>query len=57
MRRVDCARCGVHVEMVPWATGKSPMTHAFVWFLANWTRLLSLEGDGTSVSRDLGRVF
>src|SRR5690606_3731472 len=26
MRRVDCPRCGVKVEMVPWATGKSPLT-------------------------------
>ncbi len=25
MRRVDCPRCGVTVEMVPWATGKSPL--------------------------------
>lgn len=41
MRRVECPRCGVTTEMVPWATGKSPMTHAFVWFLANWARLLS----------------
>ena len=26
MRRVDCKGCGVTVEMVPWATGKSPTT-------------------------------
>src|SRR5690349_3226968 len=24
MRRVDCRPCGVTVEMVPWASGKSP---------------------------------
>jgi transposase len=41
MRRVDCPKCGVHVEMVPWATGKSPMTHAHVWFLASWAKVLS----------------
>jgi transposase len=41
MRRVDCPRCGVVVEMVPWATGKSPMTHAYIWFLANWAKALS----------------
>ncbi len=41
MRRVDCARCGVTVEMVPWATGKSPLTHAYCWFLASWAKTLS----------------
>jgi transposase len=41
MRRVDCRRCGVTVEMVPWASGKSPSTHAYTWFLASWAKVLS----------------
>jgi transposase len=41
MRRVDCPRCGVTVEMVPWAAGKTAATHAFVWFLASWAKVLS----------------
>ena len=41
MRRVDCPRCGVTVEMVPWAAGKTQSTHAFVWFVASWARVLS----------------
>jgi transposase len=41
MRRVDCPKCGVVVEMVPWATGKSPTTHAHTWFLASWAKVLS----------------
>jgi len=41
MRRVDCRRCGVSVEMVPWAAGKTQSTHAYVWFLASWARVLS----------------
>jgi transposase len=41
MRRVDCPRCGVTVEMVPWASGKSPLTHAYCWFLADWAKVLS----------------
>jgi transposase len=41
MRRVDCLRCGVTVEMVPWASGKSPSTHAYTWFLASWAKVLS----------------
>jgi transposase len=41
MRRVNCRRCGVTVEMVPWASGKMQTTHAMVWFLASWARVLS----------------
>lgn len=41
MRRVDCPRCGVTVETVPWATGKMQTTHALAWFLASWARVLS----------------
>jgi transposase len=26
MRRVDCRRCGVTVELVPWADGKHQLT-------------------------------
>lgn len=41
MRRVDCRGCGVTVECVPWAEGKSPRTHALTWFLARWAKRLS----------------
>lgn len=41
MRRVDCRQCGVTVEMVPWASGKSPATYAYTWFLASWAKVLS----------------
>jgi len=41
MRRIDCRTCGVTVEEVPWATGKSQMTNAFKLFLAFWARKLS----------------
>ena len=44
MRRVDCPGCGVTVEMVPWADGKSPTTHAYTWFLASWAKVLSWSG-------------
>lgn len=40
-RRVDCDRCGVHVEVMPWATGKSSMTTVYMIFLATWARRLS----------------
>ena len=41
MRRVDCPRCGVKVEVVPWAEGKSPITTTYAWFLARWAKHLS----------------
>ena len=41
MRRVNCPACGVKVEAVPWAEGKSPITRSFACFLARWGKRLS----------------
>jgi transposase len=41
MRRVDCPRCGVTVEMVPWSDGKNRLTTTYRWFLASWAKRLS----------------
>lgn len=41
MRRVNCPRCGIKVEQVPWSDGKSPRTRALEVFLARWARRLS----------------
>ena len=41
MRRVDCPRCGVKVEQVPWGDGKRHLTQAYAVFLACWARRLS----------------
>jgi transposase len=41
MRRVDCERCGVTVEMVPWSDGKNQLTTTYRWFLATWAKRLS----------------
>jgi transposase len=41
MRRVDCKRCGVKVEMVPWCDGKNQLTTRYRWFLATWAKRLS----------------
>ncbi len=43
MRRVDCPDCGVKVERIPWAQGKSPMTTEYKWFLAGWARRMSWQ--------------
>jgi len=41
MRRVDCPKCGVVVESVPWAEGKHHLTSTYAWFLAGWARRMS----------------
>jgi transposase len=41
MRRVDCLRCGVCVEIVPWAEGKNQLTKTYAWFLARWAKRMS----------------
>lgn len=40
-RRVDCPRCGVTAELLPWADGKHHLTTAYAVFLARWARRLS----------------
>ncbi len=42
-RRVDCPRCGVKVERVPWAQGKSRIATTYQWFLAAWAKQLSWQ--------------
>jgi transposase len=41
MRRVNCPRCGVVVEQVPWGDGKHQLTKVYMQFLAHWARKLS----------------
>jgi transposase len=41
MRRVDCPKCGVTVEKVPWCDGKNQLTTTYRWFLAGWAKQLS----------------
>lgn len=41
MRRVNCPRCGVTVERVPWCDGKHALTTRYRWFLATWAKRLS----------------
>jgi transposase len=42
-RRLQCDACGIHVEHLPWALGKRPLTQSFAWFLASWAKLLSWQ--------------
>jgi transposase len=41
MRRVDCSRCGVTVERVPWADGKNRACNVYRLFLSRWAKRLS----------------
>ena len=41
MRRVNCRRCGLVTERVPWSEGKQTVTYAFRDFLATWARRVS----------------
>ncbi len=43
LRRVDCRRCGVTVEQMPWASGKEHLTTTYQWFLARWAKRLSWQ--------------
>jgi transposase len=43
MRRVNCPKCGVTVERVPWAERKCHLTTSYRWFLAGWAKYLSWQ--------------
>jgi len=57
MRRVDCPRCGVKVERVPWAQGKSPITTTYAWFLAGWAKKLPWKEVARSFRTTWDTVF
>ncbi len=57
MRRIDCERCGVTVEMVPWADGKKRITKTFGWFLATWARSLSWKDTAEAFQTSWDTVF
>jgi len=40
-RRVNCPRCGIHVEKMPWSKGKRQLTESYAWFLSGWAKRLS----------------
>jgi len=57
MRRVNCRSCGVKIERVPWAEGKSPVTTSFAWFLAHWAKRMSWKEVATSFHTSWECVF
>ena len=57
MRRVECTRCGVRVEEVPWAEGKAHQTKTYMQFLAHWARKLSWQEVARSFRTSWPKVF
>ena len=57
MRRVNCTDCGIKVEKVPWAHGKSPLTRSYSWFLCVWARRLPWEEVAVLFGTTWNRVY
>lgn len=57
MRRVECPRCGIKVERVPWAEGKNHLTTTYAWFLAKWAKRLSWKEVADAFQTTWDNVF
>jgi len=57
MRRVECPRCGIKVERIPWADGKNHLTTTYAWFLAKWAKRLSWKEVADAFQTTWDNVF
>lgn len=57
LRRIQCHRCGVTVERVPWANGKETMTNTLKQFLAGWAKKLSWQETARCFNSSWHKVF
>lgn len=57
MRRVNCDRCGVKVERVPWSDGKHRTTFSYRLFLSRWAKRLSWKETATVCGTSWDTVF
>jgi transposase len=57
MRRVQCPDCGIKVECVPWANGKSTLTTEYKWFLARWARRMSWQDVAVTFRVNWSQVY
>ena len=57
MRRVNCKKCGVLVEAVPWASGKYNLTKTYMKFLADWAKKLSWLETARSFKTSWRKVY
>lgn len=56
-RRVQCKRCGIIAEQLPWAEGKHQLTKAYMLYLANWAKILSWKDVAVSFKTSWEKVF
>jgi len=56
-RRVNCARCGVKAEQVPWSDGKQRLTRAYQHYLAMWATRLSWQEVARSFRTSWDHVY
>jgi transposase len=54
---VNCPKCGVKVERVPWAEGKNRLTTTYQVFLARWAKLMSWKQVARSFRTSWDNVF
>jgi hypothetical protein len=57
LRRGNCETCGVKVEKVPWADGKSTLTKTYMQFLATWAKRLSWKEVAVTFHTSWEKVF
>lgn len=57
MRRIDCVHCGVKVERVPFAAGKSPISRSLALLLADWAKALSWQETARRFRMNWHQVF
>jgi len=56
-RRVNCPKCGVKVELMPWVSGKHRLTQTYAWFLARWAKRLSWKEVAEAFCTSWDHVF
>jgi len=56
-RRVNCKRCGIVAEHIPWAEGKNHLTMAYMHYLAHWAKKLSWKEVAVSFKTSWEKVF
>jgi len=57
MRRVNCKKCGIVVEHLPWADGKRQLTKTYMQFLAGWAKKMSWQEVANSFKTSWKKVF
>lgn len=56
-RRVECPKCGVIAEYLPWAHGKNHLCNVYMQFLAHWAKKLSWKEVAISFGTSWEKVF